>query len=68
MVNSMLEHSKLILQKVSFDSQLFYKELLKAINWLNPEELPKFEKWCFSFFGNEHRDILTRAFSQIICA
>ena len=41
MQNSMLEYSKEILQKVSFDPELFQKELQKAISMLMEEEAPE---------------------------
>ena len=65
MVNSMLDHSKLVLKKVSFDTNLFKKELLKAVNWLNPVDVIKFEEWCFSHFETEHRQILITVFNKV---
>ena len=42
---SMLEYSKLILDKVSFDTSLFIKELQKAINQLLDHEINELENW-----------------------
>ena len=39
MSKSMLEYSKTVLKKVSFDTLLFCKELKKAIMTLLPEEV-----------------------------
>ena len=46
----MLEHSKHILERVSFDRKLFRKELLKAIKWLKKEEAVMLKVWCLSNF------------------
>ena len=37
----MLKLCKSVLEKVSFDPQLFRKELMKATKWLNKKELSK---------------------------
>ena len=49
----MLEMTKLVLQRVSFDSHLFKKELLKALKWLKKEEAIALQAWCIATFGNE---------------
>lgn len=60
----MLELSKDILQKVSFDPQLFKKELLKAISWLKTkEEIKKLKEWCSHQFGTSHSYILREVFA-----
>lgn len=61
----MLELSKHILQKVSFDRTLFKKELLKATKWLKKEELMLFKVWCIATFGNIYGDIITEVFRNI---
>ena len=38
MKRPMIEYTKLILSKVSFDPNLFYRELKKAVNSLLPYE------------------------------
>ena len=47
----MLEYSKLILEKVSFDSELFQKELKKALRILNPEEIRELVEWSRAHFS-----------------
>lgn len=49
MKRTMLEYSKTILQKVSFDAKLFYKELKKALERLLPEEVAELKVWLESF-------------------
>ena len=46
----MLEFSKQILSKVSFDKSLFNKELKKSISWLKNDEVEKLKVWCLSSF------------------
>ena len=46
----MLEFSKQIPLKVSFDRNLFHKELKKSINWLQNDEIEKLKIWCLSSF------------------
>ena len=46
----MLELSKHVLNKVSFDRSLFKKELRKSISWLKKEEINKLKTWCLASF------------------
>ncbi|WP_348798677.1 hypothetical protein [Flavobacterium adhaerens] len=45
----MLDYTITILEKVSFDSILFSKELQKAIHTLAPHEIQKLAKWFFDY-------------------
>lgn len=58
----MLEYVKTILKKVSFDSKLFEKELIKAIKTLIQEEIQELKKWCYANFSDQHQLILQRCF------
>jgi len=58
----MLNYVKKILSRVSFDAQLFEKELRKAIRVLIVEEIQELRNWCYTNYGNEHRAILNRCF------
>jgi hypothetical protein len=55
MATSMLEYTKLILEKVSFDRRLFEKELKKAIRYLIEPELRELELWCMERFGLRYK-------------
>ena len=55
MATSMLEYTKLILEKVSFDRRLFEKELKKAIRYLIEPELRELELWCMERFGLQYK-------------
>ncbi len=59
----MLELSKNILKKVSFDLNLFQKELKKALTWIqNSDDIAKFKEWCLKEFGHSHKLILQKVF------
>lgn len=58
----MLNYVKTVLTKVSFDAQLFEKELRKAIKVLLADELNDLKNWCYTRFGNQHGAILNRCF------
>lgn len=59
----MLELTKKILTKVSFDAQLFQKELNKALKWItDAEEIQKFQSWCIREFGAKYPVILGKTF------
>jgi len=53
MSGSMLEYTKSILEKVSFDPELFQKELKKALKILSPEEVKELIIWCKAHFSYE---------------
>ena len=45
----MFDYTKLVLERVSFDSALFRKELEKAIRILLPYELEQLKDWLLDF-------------------
>ncbi|APQ16003.1 hypothetical protein [Maribacter hydrothermalis] len=53
MANSMLEYSKTVLKKVSFDTLLFCKELKKALKTLLPEEVDELRVWLENFITDK---------------
>ena len=53
----MLEFSKKILRKVSFDKKLFKRELEKNIKWLNKKESAHLKVWALSAFV-QYRNII----------
>ncbi len=59
----MLELTKKILKTVSFDAQLFQKELNKALKWItDAEEIKKFQEWCITEFGSIYPNVIRKAF------
>ena len=49
MARAMLEYTKTVLQKVSFDTKLFCKELEKAVTRLLPFEIEELKLWLKQF-------------------
>lgn len=45
MARAMLEYTKTVLQKVSFDAKLFSRELQKALSRLLPYEIEELKRW-----------------------
>ena len=58
----MLNFSKKILKKVSFDQALFKKELTKSIRWLNKQEIVALKIWALTSFTQYKHIILDRKF------
>ena len=54
----MLEFSKKILRKVSFDKNLFRKELQKSTMWLNKKEVITLKIWALTTFSQYKNTIL----------
>ena len=53
MARAMFEYSKTVLKKVSFSSDLFYKELEKALQRLLPHEIKELSIWLKKFTSNK---------------
>ena len=60
----MLEFSKKILKKVSFDRALFKKELKKSLKWLNRDEIIALKVWCLAQFGSQYSDLIMEVFES----
>ena len=61
----MLRFCKTILQKVSFDKNLFKKELKKSARLVNKKEQMVFKIWCLTTFAN-YKDIILDVFENTI--
>ena len=53
MARAMLEYTKTVLKKVSFDTKLFCKEVKKAISNLLPEEIEELKLWLQQFIDDK---------------
>ncbi len=53
MARAMFEYSKTVLKKVSFNAELFRKELQKAISRLLPYEIEELKIWLNEFTANK---------------
>lgn len=61
----MLELTKNILLRVSFDPLLFQKELNKGLRWIkSSDEVQVLKEWCIKEFGTIYPSIVYRTFSQ----
>ena len=60
----MLEFSKKILQKVSFDKKLFRKELQKSATWLNNKEGITLKIWALTSFAH-YKETILEVFDQM---
>ncbi|MCB0380294.1 MAG: hypothetical protein KDD24_03495 [Flavobacteriales bacterium] len=54
MSKNMLEYTKTLLKKVSFDVKLFRKELAKAYQNLLDEEVEELKEWVLNNFGTQY--------------
>lgn len=64
----MLELSKKILAKVSFDRRLFRKELKKAVSWVHKDELILLRAWCIATFGHIYAEVIAEVFDHHVSA
>ena len=53
MARAMFEYTKVVLEKVSFNKELFKKELEKAMNRLLPYEIKELYYWLKEFTINK---------------
>lgn len=53
MARAMFEYTKTVLKKVSFNSDLFCKELEKSLNRLLPYEIDELTIWLKQFTANK---------------
>ena len=53
MARAMFEYTKTVLKKVSFNVELFCKELQKAITRLLPHEIEELKIWLAEFTANK---------------
>ena len=60
----MLEFSKKVLSKVSFDKSLFKKELQKSTRWMSKQELIHLKIWALTTFAG-YKEIILEVFDNI---
>ncbi|MEN8124877.1 MAG: hypothetical protein ABFR32_07055 [Bacteroidota bacterium] len=53
MARAIFEYTKTVLKKVSFDAELFLKELEKALNRLLPFEIEELGIWLMKFTADK---------------
>jgi len=62
----MMEFSKQVLQKVSFDPRLFKKELIKARKWVGQSDQLVLKAWCLATFGHLYKDVIIEVFKSTL--
>jgi len=60
----MLEFSKKILEKVSFDKRLFKKELKKSVIWISKHETAALKIWALTYFSH-YKEIIQEVFEKV---
>ncbi len=60
----MLEFTKKILSKVSFDKTLFKKELSKSARWLSKQEVITLKIWALTTFS-QYKNTILEVFDHI---
>jgi|TARA_B110000971_G_C19738606_1_gene376443 hypothetical protein len=60
----MLEFSKKILEKVSFDKRLFRKELKKSVIWINKHEAAALKIWALTYFSH-YKETIQEVFEKV---
>lgn len=58
----MLEHQMHVLRAVADNRELFKKELIKSLKWLNPDQLPLFKRWVNENFHQQYPHLIENAF------
>ncbi len=64
MKRPMIEYTKMILSKVSFDPSLFAKELKKAVDRLLPYEVEELKVWLDAYTENKPELIESLAYIE----
>jgi hypothetical protein len=59
----MLKYTETVLEKVSFNKELFRKELEKSLKWLKKEEVIILKTWCVLNFGAIYMDVIKEVFN-----
>ncbi len=65
MGKSMLDYTKQVLEKMSFDKFLVQKEWGKSLQWLMEPEMKELERWVHATLGKSLRPIYPPVYSGI---
>lgn len=60
----MLEHQKTIIMNSVHDKNMFRKELVKSINWLNQNEQQKLYLWLKDKYSKMYGDMIEAVFNM----
>jgi hypothetical protein len=59
----MLQYAETVLEKVSFNRELFRSELEKSLQWLQNDEIRALKMWCIVNFGAQYMDVINDVFN-----
>ena len=59
----MLQYAETVLEKVSFNRELFHAELEKSLKWLQKDEVRALKIWCILNFGAIYMDVINEVFN-----
>jgi len=62
---TMLEHQKMLLKQISYDKELFRKEIVKSFKWLKSYEIILLRNWLKDNYGRTHSDVIQDVFEYI---
>ena len=62
---TMLEHQKLLLDQLSYDPELFRKEIVKSFKWLKSYEIIMLHRWLKDQYGESHGELIREVFEYI---
>lgn len=57
-MKNMLEHQIIVLENVSHSKELFKKELLKSLNWLEEEEILQLKEWLMHNIAEDYSEVI----------
>ena len=61
----MLEFCKTVLKRVSFDRQLFARELTKSFSWLPHDEALALKSWALATYSNKYAQLIVTTFASV---
>jgi hypothetical protein len=63
-IMNMLEHQKTIIKNSLHDKDMFRKELIKSLKWLDQIEQQKLYLWLKEQYWNTHSDLIESVFKM----
>ena len=60
---NLLELQQLVRRSISDNPELFRKELIKSIKWLEPDDVYKLKYWLLDYFLDSHEHIIKEVFN-----
>jgi hypothetical protein len=61
----MLDRQIKLLEKISYDKNLFKREIIKSFRWLKSYEIVLLHKWLKKNYGKTHSDVIRDVFEFI---